>query len=290
MTISHEDVRRLLDANDVVTELWRILNKIWIFEDDIERYFREHEQETHDFEYKMNVIFYEIYDHLYERIRKEKPHIELPAVIFDGMSIREGNLLIIDLEEQGYEIVEYTYTLSALPSTTSHFREKLGMRFREIMCHKPPSEVDFDTIIWIRCPDYILHHASEILPPPKAYEITRDFLLKLLDQADVSGVITITSDHGYIITDYVWPVPERDRQFLRGVFGSYRYAKNTAISPEKLMALKAVPKYKSYLLIDEAFSYVKGRYFWPVRGPRRAIAHGGISFMECLIPLIRVRI
>jgi len=290
MTIDHEDIRKLIDADDVIMELWQILNKIWVFENDIERYFRKHEQEVNELEYKMSVIFYEIYDYLHKKICEERPHIELPAIVLDGMSIREGNLLIADLEEHGYEIIEHTYMLSALPSRTSYFREKLGMSFREVMCREIPSEIDFSTLIWVRCPDYILHHASEILPPPKAYELTRDFLLKMLDRADISGIITITSDHGYIITDYVWPVPESDRRFLREVFGSYRYAKNTDISPERLTALKAVPKHKSYLLIDERYSYVKGRYFWPARGPKRVIAHGGISFMECLIPLIRVRI
>jgi hypothetical protein len=77
-------------------------------------------------------MFFEIYDYLQKRIEEEPFRFTTPLIIMDGMSIREANLLVKDLEEKGYDIVEYGYTLSALPSTTERFREKAKVEYTEI--------------------------------------------------------------------------------------------------------------------------------------------------------------
>ena len=51
-------------------------------------------------------------------------------------------------------------------------------------------------------------------------------------------------------------------------------------------------------LVDDALSpalfsdegcYVRGRYHWGVQGPASDVTHGGISLMECLVPMMRIR-
>jgi len=54
--------------------------------------------------------------------------------------------------------------------------------------------------------------------------------------------------------------------------------------------LRAVPPQRAYALLDEQGCYVRGRYGWSTQGPGQGdVDHYGLSLMECLTPVMRIR-
>jgi len=286
--LREDHIRRLVEADNPVEETWKILVELWNTNYGADEYFKQ-EDIVCEFERELSTVFFEIYDYLYEYIMKSSLKLETPLIIVDGMSIREGNLLLKDLKENGYEVVEYGYGFSALPSTTERFREVMGIKYTEIKSGKVPSEMDFKLPVWVSYPDEILHHAARIIPPPEAYDKTKRLLLEILRMIK-GAVVTIASDHGYIMINSVWPLAKGDRKFLKEqVFRSSRYVKIAEIEQKNLERLRRLPKEASYVLIDDNYCYVRGRYFWPIEGYGKVVAHGGLSLMECIVPQIKVR-
>lgn len=279
---------RLIETDDPVKETWKILVELWNA-DSGAGYFRQ-EDAVSEFERELNNVFFEIYDYLYKQIARSSFKFETPLIIVDGMSIREGNLLFKDLKENGFEIVEYGYGFSALPSTTERFRDIANIKYTEIKSGKIPSEIDFKLPVWISYPDEILHHAARIVPPPEAYNKTKNLLLDILKMIKGTEVM-IASDHGYIMVDSVWALAGGDRKFLKErVFGSSRYVEIAEVEQKDLERLRRLPADASYVLIDDNYCYVRGRYFWPIEGYGKVVAHGGLSLMECIVPRIKVRV
>jgi hypothetical protein len=279
-------IKILVECDDPIKEVWKILLELW--RTDAPEYFR-HEDIASEFEWKLNRIFFEMYDYLKKEIDDATFRYTTPLIITDGMSIREANLLVKDLKEKGYNIVEYSYTLSALPSTTEIFRKKTKVEYTEIISGKVPPDLSFEKPIWVSYPDEILHHAARILPPPKAYEETKKVLFKILELAEESEV-TIISDHGYIMVDAVWPLADSDRKFLKEkVFGYNRYVKVAQVDQKAIERLKNLPRDFQYATISNEYYCIRGRYFWPIGGYGKLVLHGGLSLMECLLPKIRVK-
>lgn len=286
--MSGSNLKRFIDTDDPINEVWKFLVELWDANKDIKEYFLIEKKESL-FENTLSRTFFEFYGYLQERIKTTSMKFSLPLIIVDGMSIREGNLLVKDLREKGYEVSSYGYNFASLPSTTFAFREKFESKYLEIRSGKVPSDIDFGTPVWFSFPDEILHHAVELIPFHEVYEKTRDALLKILDKVRNSEV-TLISDHGYIIIDNIWLLAEKDIRFSKSVFGAQRFAKNDQIESNKLESLKRMQQYNSYVLVDEQYSYIKGRYFWPISGYGKKISHGGLSIMECIVPLIKVRV
>jgi len=286
-------VKLLVESKDPVCEVWRILTEIWRPLDDLKEHFsKDREKIASRFEYQLNRVFYEIYQHLHTSIHESTKRFKSPLLIVDGLSVREGGLLARDLELKGYKVLRYWYSFSALPSNTSSFRKVLKGRFREVKSGRVPSYIDFSVPVWISYPDEILHHAGRIISPYEAYERTRSVILKVLDRiVEKSCVVTITSDHGYVVRDVQpWPISKAVRTFLRSIFGGSRFVKVEDIDKNKLKHLKEIPEEDSYVFIDDEYCYVKGRYFWPIQGYRSNVDHGGLSLTECIVPLIEVEV
>ena len=285
-TLCEDYIKRLIESDDPIEETWKILIELWRVDEP--EYFRQ-EDVVSNFEWQLNRIFFEIYDYLKEQCERVTLKFTMPLIIMDGMSIREASLLTKDLKEEGYEVVEYGYTFSAIPSTTERFREKLRMEYIQVMSGKIPPELDFEKPVWVSYPDEILHHAARILPPARAYEETKKVLFKILKLAK-GNEVTIISDHGYIMTDFLWPLPKEDARFLKEeVFGSNRYVELERVDPKTIERLKKLPRDLQYIAISGGYCCVRGRYFWPVSGYGKLTIHGGLSLMECIVPKIRVR-
>jgi hypothetical protein len=282
-------VNVLIEAENPIDEVWKILTEIWKPEDNLTSYFKR-ERSASAFESWLNSVFYEVYDLIHRNARIIPHRLSLPIIVLDGMSVREGNLLVNDLESRGFKVLKYTYGFSSLPSVTESFRESLSLReFVEIEHGKLPSDLDFRLPIWISFPDEILHHAGKLIPPDEAYERTRDILFRVLDKFD-GGIIRIASDHGYVLLDEVWRIGDADMRLLKSIYGSKRFVKRQDLSEDALAKLRVMPKDRGYVFMDDEYCYVKGRYFWPVSGYGHVAIHGGLSIMECLVPLIEVRV
>lgn len=284
-------IKLLVEHEDPIEAVWKILSEeIWTPSDNLEDYFKK-EEEASNFEYELSRIFFEIYDYLYKSISESSRDFKLPLIIMDGMSIREGNLLVRDLKSNGYNILKYSYTLSALPSITLSFREILPEKYKkyiEVRGEIPP-HIDQGIPIWVSYPDQILHHAREVLKPHEAYEKTRNLILELLKQMEKGSVVTITSDHGYINAGAGWPVESEVENILNKIFKKgkgYRFVKL-----EEVTDRAELERLSKYVFVDEEkeYCYVKGRYIWFKLG-KDVITHGGLSLMENIVPYIEVEI
>ena len=60
------------------------------------------------------------------------------------------------------------------------------------------------------------------------------------------------------------------------------------LDEKMLKILKKLSK-DGYVTEIEDYVLVKGRWFWSAKGRFSPIFHGGVSFMECFIPVIKLR-
>jgi len=282
-------VKSLVESKDPVDKIWEILLDIWKPVEDLKEYFRKESCES-NFEFELNNVFFEIYRYLHDRISKASRRFQPPLIIVDGMSIREGNLLVRDLKSRGYKVLSYTYGFSALPSDTPSFRRIFHCSYIEVRSGEVPPIINPDVPVWISYPDEILHHAAGVVKPPEAYERTRNVVLRVLDRITESCILTITSDHGYIMVDTRWPMSPEAEKFLKSIFGGSRFLRLEEIEERMIKRLRKIPEEKSYVFMDNEYCYVKGRYFWHISGYRKVISHGGLSLMECIVPVITVEI
>jgi len=228
-----------------------------------------------------------------------------PIIILDGGSLREANLLTGRLKAAGYELADYGYTLSAVPSDTVTFNRQVfgtarvaGLRqWRQrqvvsIESGKLPALFPAipDVLVWISYPDELLHKVrGEALTPQEAFDKTVAVLLATLDGLGADECL-VTSDHGYLYVENAtlfWSAG-RDEKVLRQLFGGRRAVPANEVGPQ-FDKLRQVPRARTYALFDEAGCTVRGRYHWSVQGPAPDIAHGGLSLMECLVPVMRIR-
>ncbi len=304
--------RELITADDPLAVLFEALNRVWCADeiDDINDFFVRRERETNGLERFVLETFFDAYDLLLARIRRERgtPRFEGakgPIIILDGCSIREANLLPGRLKDGGYQVQEYSYALSEVPSGTVAFKRSVfgtqrvaslrqwrQYRVVNIQSGQPPAlfPAGPEVLVWISYPDELLHKVrGEALTPQEAFDKTVDLLLVTLEGLGGDEFL-VTSDHGYLYVKNAtlfWS-PGRAAKVLRQLFGGRRAVPIGEIGPE-FDRLRKVSKASTYALFDDEGCYVRGRYHWSVQGTASDIAHGGLSLMECLVPVMRIR-
>jgi hypothetical protein len=304
--------RELITADDPLAVLFAALNQVWQADDadDITAFFTRCERETNRLEHFVLETFFDIYDLLLAQVRQGRGQSRFegatgPIIILDGCSIREANLLIGRLQEAGYRFTGYSYALSELPSGTMAFNRNVFGTARvaslrqwcqyqvvSIESGQLPAlfPVEPEVLVWISYPDELLHKVrGEAITPQEAFEKTAKVLLDTLDGLETDEFF-VTSDHGYLYVENAtlfWSAGQ-DAKVLRQLFGGQRAVPAGDVGPQ-FDSLRQVPKPRTYALFDDEGCYVRGRYHWSVQGPASDIAHGGISLMECLVPVMRIR-
>ena len=81
--------------------------------------------------------------------------------------------------------------------------------------------------------------------------------------------------------DSLFPVSDYQKKKLKEAFGGSRY-----ITMDKAGSFRPC-KYGSGDRFS-GFYLVKSRYIWPVPGKYNIYLHGGVSLMECFVPVIEV--
>ena len=231
-------------------------------------------------------------------------------VVFDGLSLREGCFLWERLQREGCQ-VEMSYTFSSLPAETSTFCQKhFGLPSAKALDGRQidgfPAAYAADEarvaeelppggggLLWIGIPDPLMEGgkkgAKTILQPLKAWRRTWQAMTTVLEGAGEREV-WVTSDHGYIYrgphyTDRFWSLGRRQAgKQLKGLFGGGRYKADLELDEEQATALR------DYVWLHPGGGYaVKGRWLWPMPGQTGAILHEGLSLVECLVPMLRIR-
>jgi len=91
-------------------------------------------------------------------------------------------------------------------------------------------------------------------------------------------------------TSRYWPMPSGVERAARGVF-----SKASRVQPlardgaEELRDQESPAMERRFLAFSGAHVVIRGRYWWGSASPNeRCTAHGGLSFVECLVPLLCV--
>lgn len=305
---------QLLSRDDPVELLFQAVNEIWIPDTsgNLDAFYTEQERETNRLEEYIRDTYFEMYDALLEQIKTHDRAAEFASydssvVVLDGLSLREANWLMPRLKAHGFEITQYSYALSRMPSTTQSFfhdtfgvasagtmpKKWQGFSFRSIRSGDVPMFIEGPkSLVWLSFPDELMHPMrGKGITPTFALQRTEEALLKILNLLETDEVV-LTSDHGYIYAPSAalfWHAPVSNRKVLLKLFGAQRGSLFNDKKAEEFEVLRTMPKDQTYVLFDDKGCYIRGRYYWSAPGKQSDIAHGGISLMECLVPVIRLR-
>jgi hypothetical protein len=292
-------LRRLIRRDNTLSVVWDALVEIWAVDSipkDLDGFYRDKEIESCQLEQVLEYTYFEAYQDLLNgaAVHKTSPWAgeeNRLTIIVDAMSVREACLLKPLLEAQGYQVESLSFSLSALPSDTAAFtRKHLNMgQPTQISSRQgifisppghpvpqfPPPNLRF---VWLRYPDRGLH--ATILSPSEVFGKTSEYILEILRKSGRDAFL-LTSDHGYVYADaadQVFPITQSAQTEMRKVFGGSRYARGKEASPGVIE--------KSLSVGDTLM--VRGRYLWRQRDKR--YFHGGLSFVECLVPVIKAKV
>lgn len=292
-------LRRLIGRENTLSVVWDALLEIWGVDSvpkDLDEFYRDKELESCRLEETLEQTYLEAYQELMDgaAVPKTPPWAgeeDRLTIIVDAMSVREACLLRPFLEDQGYLVESLSFSLSGLPSHTEAFTRKyfnMGQPtqitgrqgiFVSPPGHPVPQYPSHDIrFAWLRYPDRGLH--ATILSPSEVFDKTSQYILEIMRNSGRSAFM-LTSDHGYIYADaadHTFPVAQSVQREMRKVFGGSRYAQDPKAAPATV--------YEKTLSVGDTL-LVRGRYLWRQRDKR--YFHGGLSFVECLVPVIKAK-
>jgi len=298
---THEDID-LFIKGETFDAVFNILKGIWKPSDSIQKYYREGELYTTKLEETLLEIYPNIYRELIEKC-DEKTFLEIErkqsnycAVLMDGLSLREAFLLFRDLEES-FDL-DLGYSFSKLPSETETFRNAVFGK-KNLSTTKDPdikfirdmtigAMPDSKTLtIVTRYPDGLKHdekkgHSID-WNPKEVYEKTRQLLFEII-QNSRHKEISVTSDHGYVdlTAGCTFPLNTLEKGMLKNQFKERFKPMENNYELEQLYNRGRIAYSNNYYMVN-------GRYSWAQRGKASSIRHGGISLLECMIPVIRIK-
>ena len=297
MKIEADFIMELIRSDVPVQLAGERVLEIWLNEaekdNEIGDYYYKGEEEVRDFEEFILKSYWEFYSLLAKASLEEKDVFQLypdaAIVIMDGMSIRESALLYKSLKSRGYDI-NHEFNFSTVPSDTEFFRTKIKKSMSDFSQINNPKNIRLtgdERYIWSYFPDVMLDKIKTghtvISSLDEMYKIVEKIVLEILSKLNSEKII-ITSDHGYIRTEagFVFPVSEKAKKKFQQVFGSKRYVEMDSIDVEDLKNEGYVKEFNGYYM-------AKSRYLWPVPGKYSIYIHGGLSLMECFVPVLEVK-
>lgn len=290
-----ELIKNLVESQNPIEEVSQYLYSFWQYDGaELEKHISEKEKFLNEFE----KIFFEYYfDFFNTLINNNQENINTlknlisnyPRVIlFDSLSIRESQILKYTLQKEGYNI-----TLKFFPSPIPTDTEK-GFRAL-VYSPKIEEKIDghlLDTIqfvlpdfIWCNYPDTLLHQKNETFE--FSYQRTDNVLKNFLSSIKEKEIL-ILSDHGYIYSysdSFLWR--EQDKELIdltHTVFANQRIVEITDKNKDDLQKLII----NGIVKIHNNYAMILGRRK-TFKGKRPSAIHGGLSLMECFIPVMVVR-
>ncbi len=241
------------------------------------------------------------------------------VLILDSLSMREINPIITEIKKAGLTVKGFELSGSEIPSETDIYANALGISGRAslarnniprgILINTDQTFVDsfikipFDEtsskipnekniFIWHGWPDDALHDLGSVDDAFNRFIDHIGEIIKSNGFIDCIKMLTqgrellITSDHGYCNTSSFSPATGEHHQELK-ILGHTRSKKMSEIAkcsgktiPPATMEMKATAT-------DESYRVAVGRIRPSDRG-FPVLTHGGLSLMECTVPMIRV--
>lgn len=320
MAIDEQFVRVLVEAPDPLGVIWREMERVCAvdaFPANLRGHYDECERGLNELERALYESYFDVYDELLERARAQDGKYVLSlfdsapfVVVADSLSVREIGLLQAKWAALEWSVERVGFAVAPFPPVTASLcrmilgtdapasaRDTSAFRFRYVAGPQqiPPLPKNERLLVWLRLPDTALEEVTvaQTHTVAEAFEKTVETLERVLDASGRREAF-ITSDHGYVYAREAYHfIP-----MMRGVEGAAREvfsrgSRVQAATPENAQKLKDYePREKEmrHFVFTNQHVAIRGRYWWGSPNPNdRCTAHGGLSFVECLVPILKVK-
>ena len=320
MAIDEQFITELIKDEDPLAAVWRQMERIYAQTSEVSADLRglmdDRESALNELERGVYRGFFEAYDLLMERASAQNENYvislfdECPFVIVaDSLSVREAVLLekfwegeAWGVERKGFAVAPFppmTESLSSLllglPGPASG-RDRPQFTYRYVAGpeHIPAMPHSGSLLVWIRLPDTALEEVTvaQTHTVADAFQSTVRTLTAVLETSGRDAAL-VTSDHGYLYAreaNQYWPMPRRVEEIARSAFP--RSSRVRPLTDERARGLRdheSPAVEQRFFAFGAAHAVIRGRYWWGSASPNdRCTAHGGLSFVECLVPVLRI--
>ncbi len=303
-------LERLLAEDDPLVPLVEELRDIWDSESfrayadegNLQKYLTDNEHRASDFEREV----WDVYADVCQLLEGEHPRKQFvdevlgqdkfTLVIFDGLSLREVPCLLQVFEEHGIEPA-VDFALAPVPTETGVFAQahfgvsgpsqiasddRLAFEHAKQTSWEPRfGPEQRRRLVWAPHPDNIFTVNSETVEYAEHVVRPVQTILATILDSDPVLPLYVTSDHGYLWQGgaCAWPLPDDEEALFAREFKAGRCTDHPSVE------LTSGEKVWSDTERDVAAA--RGRFAWggKVKGPPRNFKHGGVSLMECLVPV-----
>jgi hypothetical protein len=326
MAIDEQFITELIKDEDPLAAVWRQMERVYAQTSEVSADLRglmdDREAALNDLERGVYRGFFEAYDLLLERASAQDGSYvlalfdECPFVIVaDSLSVREAVLLEQrpprfweprrsewQVKCEGFAVAPFppmTESLSSLllgVSGPASGRDRPHFTYRYVAGpeHIPAMPRSGSLLVWMRLPDTALEQVTvaQTHTVADAFDSMVETLTKVLEVSG-RGEALVTSDHGYLYArdaNQYWPMPRRVEEIARSAFP--RASRVRSLTDQRTRGLRdheSPAVEQRFFAFGEAHATIRGRYWWGSVSPNdRCTAHGGLSFVECLVPVLRI--
>lgn len=231
------------------------------------------------------------------------------VLILDGLSLRELPLLRRGAEDHGFAVHAVEATGAELPGDTNAFARALGVPARNALADgKAPAGFRFAGartevadlpwpdcaglvkaeprwVFWHEWPDSRFHSGGTFQAMAKSAAGTfadADFWA-FARRLATGRRLLVTSDHGYAHLGSFHDAEGEAKAWLRETFGGSRTAPDGETGPWSPPVVLSLGGRQGRVRLP------LGRRKWPVPGGSPSLAHGGLTLLEALSPLVELR-
>jgi len=326
MAIDEHFITELIEDQDPLAAIWRQMERTYTQTSEVSANLRglmdDRESALNDLERGVYCGFFEAYDLLLERAgAQDESYVlslfdECPFVIIaDSLSVREAILLEQrpprfpkprrsewQVKREGFAVAPFppmTESLSRLllgvPGPAGG-RDRPQFTYRYVAGpeHIPAMPRSGSLLVWMRLPDTALEEVTvaQTHTVADAFDSMVETLTEVLETSGRDEVL-VTSDHGYLYarspTQY-WRMPAGVEDVARSAFPRSSRVRSLTEEPTRGLRDHESPAVeRRFFAFGEAHAAIRGRYWWGSASPNdRCTAHGGLSFVECLVPVLRI--
>ncbi|TEU13000.1 MAG: hypothetical protein E3J21_19765 [Anaerolineales bacterium] len=320
MAIDEQFITELIKDQDPLAAVWRQMERVYTQTSevcgDLRGLMDDRESALNDLERGVYRGFFEAYELLLERAGAQDENYvlslfdECPFVIItDSLSVREAVLLEKFWEGEAWSVERKGFAVAPFPPMTESLsnlllgvpgpasgRDRPQFTYRYVAGpeHIPAMPPSGSLLVWMRLPDTALEEVTvaQTHTVADAFHSTVRTLEAVLETSGRDAALA-TSDHGYLYarspTQY-WPMPGGVEEIARSAFP--RASRVRPLTDERARGLRdhESPRVEQrFFAFGEAHAAMRGRHWWGSASPNdRCTAHGGLSFVECLVPVLKI--
>lgn len=312
-------IQELIAGDDPLAVIWGQMMGIYAAGelttdgvDDLRACMDHRESALNELEWGLYWGFFEVYDLLLERAGKQDASYVLSlfdtcplVIVADSLSVREAILLERLWGQDGWSVEQQGFAVAPFPPMTESLSARLlntsgpaggvdrpGFSYRYVAGPEqvPTMPSSGPVLVWMRLPDTDLEKVTMAggHTVAEAYQaMVRTLEAILLASGRTQALIT--SDHGYLYArsaTHYWPMAPGVEAVARSTF-SRASRVQPLDSAAGLRDQEAPAADKRLFAFGKGHAAIRGRYWWGTASANdRCTAHGGLSFVECLVPVL----